>query len=29
MHFKPYPYQESAKRWIFEHKACGLFLEMG
>ena len=29
MHFKPYPYQEAAERWILEHKRCGLFLEMG
>lgn len=29
MHFKPYPYQEAAERWILGHKHCGLFLEMG
>lgn len=29
MHFKPYPYQQAAEKWILEHKHCGLFLEMG
>lgn len=27
--FKPYSYQRQAVEWILDHKACGLFLEMG
>lgn len=29
MIYKPYPYQEYAERFILEHKAAGLFLDMG
>ena len=29
MKYKPYPYQQKAERWIINHPACGLFLEMG
>ena len=29
MKYEPYPYQAHAERFILEHPACGLFLEMG
>lgn len=29
MGFKMYPYQEAAAQWIMDHRAAGLFLEMG
>lgn len=29
MKFTPYPYQKQAIRWIIDHPAAGLFLEMG
>ena len=29
MKFKPHGYQQAAIEWIYEHPACGLFLEMG
>lgn len=29
MKFKPHGYQQAAIEWIYEHPACGLFLDMG
>ena len=29
MNFDPHPYQTDAIRWIFRHKRCALFLDMG
>lgn len=29
MKYKPYEYQQTAKRWILQHQRCGLFLDMG
>ena len=29
MRFKPYEYQQTAMRWVKDHKRCGLFLDMG
>lgn len=29
MEYHPYPYQRAAERWIYDHPAAGLFLDMG